>query len=590
MRSFRYLLFFAVVFGLLYFDGISAQAKSVKRGIAYGHNSEADLQAISEGLTWWYNWYVEPESPLQNSYNNYSLDFVPMVWNASSDTAKLRAFLKTHPSVKYILGFNEPNFKTQANLTPAEAAANWPRIEELADEFNLKIVGPAVNYCDQCVDIPGTNSDSDPVAYLDAFFDACTDCRIDYLAVHNYMCYSSALQSYIKGFLKYKKKIWLTEFACWDQSTITLDMQKSLVIGAIDYLENDTNIFRYSWFTGDRNGSWPYLDVYGKKPGELTDLGQLYVYFNPIHDDNSFLDIPGRIEAESYSKMSGIQLEAVKDYDGLADVGYFDAGDWLQYNVNVPESAEYYLYFRISSNANTSVSIKENGTVIKTITIPATGGWQNWKTFSQPITLSQGHHKLQIYTPTGSLNMNWIAFSKGINTAPTVIADEDTTITLPENSVYLTCNGSDQDNNTLTYKWTKQSGANSATIVSPTSPFTEISGLAKGEYVFRVTVSDGIDTTSDAVKVSVHEASGVETMQDKSYRIYPNPFIDELNIESNDKNEEASFEIVNTVGQTQLKGNLLDKATIQTIGLLPGIYFIKIKDNDNYKFSKIIKK
>ncbi|MBC7451657.1 MAG: hypothetical protein H7259_09235 [Cytophagales bacterium] len=39
----------------------------------------------------------------------------------------------------------------QARLTPTEAAAAWPQIEAIADEYNLKIVGPAVNYCGSCV-------------------------------------------------------------------------------------------------------------------------------------------------------------------------------------------------------------------------------------------------------------------------------------------------------------------------------------------------------------------------------------------------------------------------------------------------------
>lgn len=492
-----------------YATSSAAQFRSKKRGIAYGYHSKADFETVSKGLSWWYNWATLPDSKVRDNYENYDMDFVPMLWNANSDTAQLRAFLKTHQNVKYLLGFNEPNFRTQANMTPAKAAANWPRIEDLADEFGLKIVAPAVNYCDQCVDIPGTNNDSSPYAWLDAFFEDCPDCRVDYIAVHNYMCYASALESNIEGYLKYGRKIWLTEFACWDQATITLDMQKSYVLGAIDYLENDSNIFRYSWFTGDRSGKWPYLDIYGSAPGTLTELGELYLNFYPVHDTAAYYPVPGRIEAESYNAMSGIQLEATADFDGLANVGWFDAGDWLQFNVDVPDSGEYYLYTRIASNAATNLEVLEDNVTLLDFSIPASGGWQNWRTYEQSIVLSKGKHQLKFTSATGSLNVNWIHFKQNQNHIPEVYADEDTVVYQPDNSIYLTSTGIDEDGDSLIYRWSKTSGKNDITIQSPNTSATEITGFSNGIYTFKVTVSDGIETNTDMVKVSVQNRVGI---------------------------------------------------------------------------------
>jgi hypothetical protein len=555
------------------------QVKSEKRGIAYGHNSEADFEVISKGLSWWYNWYVEPESAVKETFQNYDMDFVPMVWNGSSDTSKLRKFLKTHPDVKYILGFNEPNFKAQANMTPAQAAENWPKIEKLADEFNLEIVGPAVNYCGDCVDIPGTNSDSDPVEYLDAFFSACSDCRVDYIGVHNYMCYAGPIADYIERFKKYGKKIWLTEFACWDQSTITLNMQKSLVIGAVDYLESDTMVYRYSWFTGDRTGKWPYLDIFGPKPGELTELGELYVNFYPVHDKDAYFDIPARIEAENYSAMSGIALEGTSDYDGMANVGWFDGGDWLQFNVNVPETGEYYLYLRVSSNANTSILIKENGTTLTTVTIPASGGWQNWKNISKPISLTQGKHKLQLYSPSGQFNINWIAFTSGPNTPPTVITDDEVQVTLPESTVYLTSTGDDKDGNNLTYKWTQVTGLKNCTIQSPNEASTEITGLTTGNYSFKVTVSDGIETASDVIKVTVDQGVGVNFEKKENFTVYPNPVNDILKVELNSYDENYQVNFYSLDGKILLTEKIdagEHEKKFDLGKLSEGVYFIQI--------------
>jgi hypothetical protein len=108
----------------------------------------------------------------------------------------------------------------------------------------------------------------------------------------------------------------------------------------------------------------------------------------------------------------------VKDVDGTADVGWIDAGDWLEYNINVPESMEYYFYFRIASSAKTSLEVRENGTALDTLQIPSSGGWQNWSTLMMPLALSQGKHKLRVYTDEGKFNLNWITISDVVNSTP----------------------------------------------------------------------------------------------------------------------------------------------------------------------------
>ena len=97
-------------------------------------------------VSWWYNWAVTPELPVRDHYEDYDMDFVPMAWNGAFNETALREFLDEHPNVKYLLGFNEPNFAEQANLTPQQAADLWPQLEAIADDYNLKLVAPAVNY------------------------------------------------------------------------------------------------------------------------------------------------------------------------------------------------------------------------------------------------------------------------------------------------------------------------------------------------------------------------------------------------------------------------------------------------------------
>jgi hypothetical protein len=241
-----------------------------KRGIAYGYNSDGDLAALSAGIGWWYNWALPPDRTLVSSYEAFGVDFVPMVWGGGSlDPAKLAAQVPS--GATYLLTFNEPNFGTQSNLTPAQAAALWPKIEAFAKSRSLKIVSPALNYC-------GSNcNQTNPFTWLDQFFAACSGCQVDYVGAHWYACTVAALTGYLAQYeSKYKKPIWLTEFACLDSPPITVAAEEQYMKDAVAALEADPMVFRYSWFTG-RSSQQPAVDLLGPDSGVLTPLGQEYV-------------------------------------------------------------------------------------------------------------------------------------------------------------------------------------------------------------------------------------------------------------------------------------------------------------------------
>jgi hypothetical protein len=579
-----------VIILLIFVQVFSQNGKSIKRGIAYGSHSEADMAAISEGVCWWYNWYHQPESGVANVYQNYDMDFVPMTWNNGFNEAGLRAYYAGHPNAKYLLGFNEPNFTAQANMKPSQVAAAWPRLEAIAAEYNLKIVGPAVNWCGSCVSEGGVVF-SDPYAYLDKFFSICPDCQVDYIAVHNYMCYTGALTGYIDGFKKYGRKIWLTEYACWDQSNITFEMQKNLMKGSIDYLENDTMVFRYSWFTGNRSGAYPYLDIYAPQSGKLTELGQFYVSYRAFVPDTSYYTpVPERIEAEHFTSMFGIATEPVTDFDGGDDVGWIDAGDWLEYNIDVPAAASYYVYFRVSANASTSIILKIDGVNKDTLKIPSSGGYQNWKTLSLQTGLPAGNHKLRIFAPTGKFNLNWLRISDHPNTAPTINAGADQLITLPENTTSLVGVGNDIDGDTLHYKWTKVSGPASYVISSPASVNTNVTGLVKGKYIFNLTISDGTETAFDRVAVDVVFAVGTATIDED--QIYPNPVGDKLFIQNHGYSGKTVVSLTDPSGRLIVTKIFSEGSGILELdfsAFMHGFYILKIGRDAKTSLHSIIK-
>jgi hypothetical protein len=92
------------------------------------------------------------------------------------------------------------------------------------------------------------------------------------------------------------------------------------------------------------------------------------------------------------------------------------------------------------------------------------------------------------------------------NTAPTVNAGADRSITLPGNTT-LSATVSDDGQPTpptLTLNWTRVSGPGTVTFSAPTNATTTASFSAAGIYVLRLTVSDGALSRTDDVTVTVN--------------------------------------------------------------------------------------
>jgi len=249
-------------------------APPCKRGIATNAAPSFGFAptASTPGVSWWYNWSASSGSPTTG------IEFVPMIWGSGALGDTLAA------GAKYILGFNEPNFIAQSDLTPSQAAADWPKIEADAKAAGIpKVVAPGVNFCGSSTDPSGCSDPSvtDPYTYLKDFFADCSGCEVDYIAVHWYNCDLPSLEAYIEGnldaggtlqgFVQFGKPIWLTEFSC--DTTHSVADQTAYMQAAVPYLESNPHVFRYSWFSASRI---PNAEL-ANADGSLTTLGTTYV-------------------------------------------------------------------------------------------------------------------------------------------------------------------------------------------------------------------------------------------------------------------------------------------------------------------------
>lgn len=406
-----------IIILVLIFSGVESQTKSYKRGVAYGHHSEKDMQEYSKFISWWYNWSTQPESAVKSVYRELGVDFTPMAWNRNGIPG-VKYWAERDSTVKYILGFNEPNFKEQANITPSQAAAAWPAFQKIAEDNDLKIVGPAVNYCGNCVSENGVTY-TNPFKYLDDFFAACTDCQVDFIGLHWYGS-GSSIMNYVRDARKYGKPMWVTEFASWDYSNLVknIDDQKMYLAGTVNYLEREPDIYRYSWFIGRTSGginTVPFIDLYATESGMLTELGQLYADI-PVYDPDMVYGIPARIEAEEYFRMSGLFSEETEDEDGFLNIGWTDVGDWAEYKISVAASGTYSINARISGSNTGVIDFLIDDESVGRMNTPSTGGWQSWKTVSMEVELEAGEHLLKMLVRDAGFNINWIEISN-----PTVV-------------------------------------------------------------------------------------------------------------------------------------------------------------------------
>jgi hypothetical protein len=242
-----------------------------KRGVATNTGPGAPFapsgaSPSSPGIAWFTNWAA------QSPGGDPRIEFVPMIWGGGSLT-------QTVPTgARYLLGFNEPDFKSQSNLTPQQAASDWPAVEAKARAAGVPLVSPSVNFCGtECSDPTAT----DPYTYLQAFFAACTDCTVDYIGVHAYPCDLPSMRDYLEGntgnggtlegFTQFGKPLWITEMAC-DSSHSVAD-QKAYMQAVVPYLEGNAQVFRYAWFNAD---PIPNAEL-TNGDGSLTDLGTTYV-------------------------------------------------------------------------------------------------------------------------------------------------------------------------------------------------------------------------------------------------------------------------------------------------------------------------
>ena len=196
-------------------------------------------------------------------------------------------------------------------------------------------------------------------------------------------------------------------------------------------------------------------------------------------------------------------------------VGWIDAGEWLEYSIDVSQSGYYDLSFRYASGNTTGGGpfyLEIDGTKISPdIQVNSTSA-ENWDTWAsknvEDIELTPGEHTLRIVFTQGGFNLGRLTFSRDRDlpyNTPVANAGDNLAVVLPNSTAAL--DGSASQSNgagTLSYQWRQLYGPNPVSFNNPNSSNPTITNLVEGIYRIELEVSAGGYSDRDQLYIIVN--------------------------------------------------------------------------------------
>ncbi len=149
--------------------------------------------------------------------------------------------------------------------------------------------------------------------------------------------------------------------------------------------------------------------------------------------------IPGTVQAENFTNMNNIQTEVTTDAGGGMNVGYIDAGSWMDYKVKVATAGAYNVQFRVASQDGGGSFQLQSGAsnLTPSVSVPATGAWQTWNTVNSTVTLPAGEQTIRFLALSAGFNLNWMQFTATDTTTNPPTEDPDTSVAPIGQTIWL---------------------------------------------------------------------------------------------------------------------------------------------------------
>ncbi|MDD5688205.1 MAG: carbohydrate-binding protein [Elusimicrobia bacterium] len=226
---------------------------------------------------------------------------------------------------------------------------------------------------------------------------------------------------------------------------------------------------------------------------------------------------PGNLGG-AYRTSEAVDIENCTDTGGGYNIGYAVSGEWLEYSVNVSETAEYKIIIRASNGQGSignpihlefGVHNAQANIITPPVSIPDTGGWSTWTDIevSSNVLLISGNLIMKLVMDSGSKdwngNFNYISIIRLTNDTTPPVVSAVAPANISGSGVVLTWTTNEPANSKIEYGLTTSYG--SATLVADTggvySHSVTLNGLTENTvYHYRmvsVDMNGNTTTTGD---------------------------------------------------------------------------------------------
>ncbi|WP_426479039.1 cellulase family glycosylhydrolase [Chryseobacterium sp. CBSDS_008] len=143
------------------------------------------------------------------------------------------------------------------------------------------------------------------------------------------------------------------------------------------------------------------------------DLGRMGAAYLDKDFINLWVSDPAkRSEWNSGQQMRNDGVDIYKCNDKITNqyyVGKTESGEWLQYTVQSKGDKSYTFDIRYAAANDSRIRIETaNGKVLANVSLPSSGGKENWKTVSaKNISLQKGENRIRIFFESDGANLNY---------------------------------------------------------------------------------------------------------------------------------------------------------------------------------------
>jgi hypothetical protein len=241
------------------------------KGLCNGMKTQTDIDHLNTiNPDWFYTYSNTMNLATTQNMPWQGQRFVPMMWSDNpTRVAQIPAVIAAPDTPDHILGFNEPDSSSQANMTVDEALTLWPQLEAMG----LRLGSPACT---------GTRTQwfADFMAGV-----AAQGRRVDFIACHIYQqpSVSTFIGKIDELWNLYQRPVWVTEFAVYDfnaSSTVpnayTRAQVNTFMQAVIPEMRKRPWLERFAWHGRTISDPVGGISSLYNDDGTLTSTGIIY--------------------------------------------------------------------------------------------------------------------------------------------------------------------------------------------------------------------------------------------------------------------------------------------------------------------------